>query len=125
LIYRDDSVKSGPLPVNAKRGRATVVVDFGGVDGKLVAVDAAQPVAFELCGPAQQTCRFVSATIHGNAVALSLPRGVNPTRVRYCWSDGPVCTLYDSSRIPAVPFELSLNAQPRPGHNRHTRHRRR
>lgn len=125
LIYRDDSVKSGPLPVNAKRGRATVVVDFGGVDGHLVAVDAAQPVGFELCGLAEQSCRFVSATIYGSAVALSVPRGMNPTRGRYCWGDGPVCTLYNSSRIPAVPFELSLNAQPRPGHNRHTRHRRR
>jgi sialate O-acetylesterase len=31
-------------------------------------------------------------------------------RVRYCWADGPVCTLRDSSGAPAGPFELSLNA---------------
>ena len=30
--------------------------------------------------------------------------------VRYCWADGPVCTLRDSSGAPAGPFELSLNA---------------
>ncbi len=29
-------------------------------------------------------------------------------RVRYCWADGPVCTLRDSSGAPAGPFELSI-----------------
>lgn len=125
LIYRDGSVKSGPLPVNAKRSRRAVIVDFTGIDGKLVAVNAAEPIGFELCGPTEQTCRFASAAIHGSAVAISVPRGMNPTRARYCWADGPVCTLYDTTRIPAVPFELSLKAEPRAAHTRHSRRRRR
>ena len=54
-------------------------------------------------------CRFASATIKGKVVLLAMPPGLNPTRVRYCWGDGPVCTLYDSSRIPAVPFDLALS----------------
>ena len=120
LIYGDASVKSGPMPATAKRNRLTVTVDFTGVNGKLVAVNGPQPIGFELCASAQQSCRFVSATVRGNTAILAVPRGLNPVRVRYCWGDGPVCTLYDSTRIPAVPFELSL---PAPAAKRARHHR--
>jgi sialate O-acetylesterase len=30
------------------------------------------------------------------------------TRVKYCWGDGPICTLYDESGLPASPFELPI-----------------
>ena len=30
------------------------------------------------------------------------------TRVRYCWADGPVCTLFDGANLPAGPFEIAL-----------------
>ncbi|MNV64825.1 hypothetical protein D3C71_1574870 [compost metagenome] len=33
-----------------------------------------------------------------------------PLRVRYCWADGPICTLRDSSGAPAGPFEISFTA---------------
>jgi sialate O-acetylesterase len=108
LIYGDTSVNTGPVPVSATRNHASVTVTFGGINGKLVAVNADQPIGFELCGAAQQSCRFVSATIRGNTATLTVPRGLNPIRVRYCWGDGPVCTLYDTTRIPAVPFEVAL-----------------
>ena len=109
LIYGDTSVKPGPMPAGVERKGQTVIVNFTDANGKLAAVNAAQPIGFELCGRIERTCRFVSATVHGNAVRLSVPHGLAPTRVRYCWGDGPVCTLYDSMRIPAVPFELPLN----------------
>ena len=109
LIYGDASVKPGPMPAGAERNGETVIVNFTGTNGKLVAVNAAQPIGFELCGP--KTCQFVSATIYATAVAVAVPHGFNPTRVRYCWGDGPVCTLYDQTRIPAVPFELTLTGQ--------------
>jgi sialate O-acetylesterase len=117
LIYGDASVKSGPMPAGATREGKSVTVSFTGINGKLSAVNAAEPIGFELCG--SQTCQFVSATIRGNTVALAVPHGLNPTRVRYCWGDGPVCTLYDTTRIPAVPFELALNP-PQAGQTRHT-----
>jgi len=112
LVYGDTTVNTGPFPTSASRNRATVAVNFTGVNGKLMAVGAVQPVGFELCGPTQQTCRFVAATTRGTTAWLAVPRGMKPTRVRYCWGDGPVCTLYDSTRIPAVPFEMALKAQP-------------
>ena len=35
-----------------------------------MAVNATQPIGFELCGPTQQTCRFVSASIRGHRDTL-------------------------------------------------------
>jgi sialate O-acetylesterase len=108
LIYGDASLKSGPLPVSAVYAGSKMTVKFSGVNGKLLAVNATQPIGFELCGAAELSCRFVAAAIYGDAASLAVPKGLTPTRVRYCWADGPMCTLYDQSRIPAVPFELPV-----------------
>jgi sialate O-acetylesterase len=110
LIYGDASVKTGPQPSGAAIKGAVVTVTFGGINGKLAAVNAPQPIGFELC---DATCHFAAATIAGDRVRLTVPKGLKPTKVRYCWGDGPVCTLYDSDRIPAVPFELSIAAGPK------------
>jgi sialate O-acetylesterase len=84
-------------------------VTFGDIDSKLVAYGAAGPVGFELCGDDQATCRFVEATIDGSAVSLQPVAGITPTRVRYCWADSPVCTLYDEKDVlPAGPFEMKI-----------------
>lgn len=113
LIYADSTVKSGPMPESAHAAGAKVTVTFAGVNGKLAVVNAAEPIGFELCGASAHSCQFVAATIHGNAVSLTVPKGLTATRVRYCWGDGPVCTLYDQSRLPAVPFELPVAASRR------------
>jgi sialate O-acetylesterase len=109
LIYGESGVMTGPVPVRATRNRSTVSVEFTGFEKKLVAVNAVQPIGFELCAGA--SCRFVPAAIRGNSVRLTVPRGLNPTHVRYCWADGPVCTLYDAARMPAVPFDLTLRSR--------------
>jgi sialate O-acetylesterase len=105
LIYGDKLQKTGPQPLGAVLTGNVVAITFGGINGKLAAVNALQPIGFELCA---DKCRFVAATIQGDTVRLSVPKGLKATRVRYCWGDGPVCTLYDTSRLPAVPFELAV-----------------
>lgn len=105
LIY-GEAITTGPVPVAATRAKGHIAVRFAGFDHKLVTVSSSQPIGFELCDTI--TCRFASATIHGDAVALALPTAFTPTRVRYCWADGPVCTLYDAARLPAVPFEMPI-----------------
>ncbi len=82
---------------------------FGDTEGNLIAYGAARPVGFELCAQEQVTCRFVDARIEGNSVSLQPAPGITPTRVRYCWADSPVCTLYDEKNgLPAGPFELTI-----------------
>ena len=100
------------MPLRASLVAGTVTIDFGGINGKLTAVSATQPIGFELCAAGDARCRFVSATLQGDRVHLAVPHGFSPARVRYCWGDGPVCTLYDSLRLPAVPFEMALSGAP-------------
>lgn len=107
LIYGEKISPSGPEPTVARRDGAAVRVGFKGAEGGLVSYSGA-PNAFELCGVDQASCRFVEARIEGEGVVLSVPPGLEPTRVRYCWGDGPVCTLYEADGLPAGPFELPV-----------------
>ena len=64
--------------------------------------------AFDCAHAEPGSCRFVEASIAGDHVVLEVPQGLKPARVRYCWADNPVCTLYDGAGLPAGPFELAL-----------------
>jgi sialate O-acetylesterase len=41
-------------------------------------------------------------------VMLGGPNAAAATRVRYCWADSPVCTLFDEARLPAGPFQIEV-----------------
>nr|WP_243846266.1 sialate O-acetylesterase [Rhizomicrobium palustre] len=106
VVYGDANAKSGPAPQSVTRKGGVVTVRFSGINGKLAAVNAADPIGFELCD--SKACQFTPAHIQGETVTIAVPKGLTPTKLRYCWGDGPVCTLYDSSRLPAVPFESKI-----------------
>jgi alpha-glucuronidase len=103
VVYGETITPSGPVALEAKRSGNGVLVRFGDVDGKLVSYGTKGPVGFEVCG---EVCRFVDAKIEGAGVLLE---DASATRVRYCWADSPVCTLYDDgSGLPAGPFEIAI-----------------
>ena len=117
VIYGESIAPSGPIALRATRENGDVVVDFGDVDRTLVAYSHESPIGFELCGDAPRSCRFADARIEGAKVALQSEGGAAKsaggavvTRVRYCWADSPVCTLFDASGLPAGPFELRVSA---------------
>ncbi|HEY2676763.1 MAG TPA: sialate O-acetylesterase [Steroidobacteraceae bacterium] len=106
-IYGESISPSGPVALGAGRSDGQIAVKFGDVESGLVAYSHDSPIGFELCADAPGTCRFAEARIDGVQVALSAPTQA-PTRVRYCWADSPVCTLFDGSGLPAGPFELRI-----------------
>jgi sialate O-acetylesterase len=109
LIYGEAISPSGPRPVAARRGPSGIAVEFADVDGRLVTYSANQPIGFELCGKTQASCRFVDAELQSDhGVELAAGRVAEPTRVRFCWGDAPVCNLYDQSGLPAGPFEIAI-----------------
>lgn len=114
LIYGAAIPPSGPQPTSATLSGARVSIAFTGIVGRLIAYSNPDPIGFELCARAAASCRFVRARIAGTHVMLSVPQAMTATRVRYCWGDSPICTLYDQSGLPAGPFQLAL----RRGHNR-------
>jgi len=113
VIFGDPASPSGPAAVSATREAQGIAIEFAGVESGLVSYSHASPIGFELCGDSAGSCRFAEAQVEGSRVRLSVPgAAAPPARVRYCWGDSPVCTLFDRSGLPAVPFELSVVSPP-------------
>jgi sialate O-acetylesterase len=110
VVYGESIPPSGPVASSASWLSGNQIgVDFRDVEGGLVTYSHARPIGFELCAQTPQSCRFAQSSIAGNKIVLPAPPdGPRPTRVRYCWADSPVCTLFDRSGLPAGPFELSI-----------------
>jgi sialate O-acetylesterase len=108
VIYGDSITPSGPVPKRAHRQGDAVLVDFTDIDGALVAYSSDHPIGFELCEAEPKSCSYALATIEGNSVRLTAPNASGATRVRFCWADSPVCTLYDGASLPAGPFEIAI-----------------
>jgi sialate O-acetylesterase len=107
VIYGESISPSGPIALSAARSNGKIAVQFGDVERGLVAYSHDNPIGFELCADTPGSCQFAEARIQGAEALLSAPIGA-PTRVRYCWADSPVCTLFDGSGLPAGPFELRI-----------------
>jgi len=108
LIYGESLSASGPMLSGVRREAGQVIVQFTQVEGQLVAYSHDGPIGFELCAQGAGTCRFVEARLEGNEVRLSIPAQMTATRVRYCWADNPICTLFDQAELPASPFETRI-----------------
>lgn len=108
MLYGDSLAPSGPTPVDARRENNGVTLTFSDVSGRLIAYGASGPIGFELCGSAPNSCQYADATIQDHRVILSGSNVAAATRIRYCWADSPVCTLFDESRLPAGPFQVEV-----------------
>lgn len=111
VVYGEqDLAPSGPRAVTAVRTPAGVAIAFEDVEGALTATGALRPIGFELCETRGDTghCDYGDAGLDGRRILLRGPRSRRATHVRYCWADGPVCTLRDRSGAPAGPFELPI-----------------
>jgi sialate O-acetylesterase len=107
MIYGMDVAGSGPTPVSAVRSGKIVAVTFANVANGLAIYESARPISFQLCDAAK-TCSFVDAKQSGNRVDLDAAHVRAATSVRFCWSDSPICNVYNSAGLPAVPFELPI-----------------
>jgi sialate O-acetylesterase len=96
--------KIGPMPIRATSSGSSIVVTFS---KPLQVLGSARPTGFELCGPAQGSCRYADARINGNTVEIA-GDGQPVTRVRYAWADYPIVNLYDQDLLPAPVFELTV-----------------
>jgi sialate O-acetylesterase len=108
VVYGENIAPSGPKPVSAQRQGNAVTLMFDDVTDALVAYNSHHPIGFELCTNEPHSCRYATATIHQKQVTLESHEVAAPTRVRYCWADSPVCTLYDKAKLPAGPFQMTV-----------------
>ncbi len=110
VVFGEGISASGATPQSARREGAAVVVGFTDFEGALAVYGSKDPAAFELCGAAEGSCRFVSATLlPPGKVSLDASAVTSPSRVRFCWADSPLCNLHDGSGLPVGPFEIVVN----------------
>lgn len=108
VVYGGTAPAAGAIPGQAHAAKGRITIPFTAVTGSLAAYSGA-PNAFELCGATQASCRYATARIAGNSVAVATD-GKPVSRIRYCWGDSPTCTLTDGSDLPVTPFELAVGA---------------
>jgi len=109
LAYGEE-VAAGPVPVAAEldKGRNVIGVGFSGGSGVLRPLSG-EPIGFELCGDAQETCRYARARLVASAPVVEIELDGKPaTRVRYGWADVPIMNVYDEALLPIPPFELRI-----------------
>jgi len=125
LIYGEAIVAEGPTPLSAVRSGNVVALGFDNVGKGLVAYETNRPISFQLCDAAKH-CSFVDALQKGNEIDLDAAQAPAATTVRFCWADSPICNVYNSEGLPAVPFEMEITqAPPQPAtHAAHQRHAR-
>ena len=109
VVFKENLSASGAEPVSAKHEAGAVVVTLAEFEGNLDVYNSRDPSAFELCGAAEGSCRFVTAKIAGGGkVSLDASEVTAPTRVRFCWADSPLCNLFDRAGLPVGPFEIPI-----------------
>ena len=97
-----------PMPVRAQFSGQAVTVAFSGIEGGLVAQSGPYPLGVELCGSAQDSCRYVLARLAGDTMIIDTDPDMPATRVRYAWADAPIVNLYDGRGMPVPGFELAI-----------------
>jgi sialate O-acetylesterase len=93
---------SGPWYKSMKTDGHSIRVNFTHVDAGLVA-KGGELKGFAIAG---EDHKFVwaKAEIDGKQVVVSAASIDKPVAVRYAWDIDPVCNLYNSDGLPAVPF---------------------
>jgi sialate O-acetylesterase len=97
-----------PMPVSARVENAYYRLTFSGVEGSLMTWSGTFPLALELCGEVQETCRFAVAKADGSSLLIPDDGGELATRIRYGWADSPVVNTYDARAMPLPGFEIAV-----------------
>jgi sialate O-acetylesterase len=101
--YGKDVEFSGPLykSMTVRDGKA--ILHFTHVADGLVAAGNGELKGFDIAGKDKLFHR-AEATIEKDRIVVWSEAVEDPVAVRYAWADNPVCNLYNSEMLPAVPF---------------------
>lgn len=104
LAYGEDISELSPVPTLHKFSKKKVSVSFS--QKNLVSKNGEVLHLFEISGDGKEFHK-AQAEIKGDKVLIWHEKIVNPTAVRYAWSNNPAnANLYSSEGLPASPFEI-------------------
>lgn len=117
-IYGQPIESVSPSPLSVRRKGKTVTVTFDHSGKGLEAREWDRAVGFSLCEAPEQ-CHFVDGIVRGDSVTLDAAKHPKALSLRFCWADSPLCNLYNSEGLPAVPFELPITPENKRAAKRH------
>ena len=100
--YDHNVVYSGPKFKNMNIIDNKIEIKFDHIANGLK-VKGDQLKGFAIAGEEQEFV-WAEAKIKGNSVIVWSEEIENPVAVRYAWGNNPVCNLYNSADLPAIPF---------------------
>ena len=106
-MYGEQLEDSGPEPTGVTRLADRVIVEYAHARTGLIVQGSNRPAGFEICDGANR-CHFVDATVKGSRIELQSLKLPLHAHLRYAWSDSPVCNLYNTAGLPAVPFDIPI-----------------
>ncbi len=106
VAYGEKVTPGGPQAVSASRKGKDIVVRFSDTNGGLRTYSSDTAIGFEAC--VKEACKYVQATVEGDAVRLRGAAAAHATKVRYAWSDAPFVNLFSADDVPANGFELEV-----------------
>lgn len=101
--YGHDVEYSGPLYESMEVTDGKIIISFTHVAEGLKVIGGGELKGFAIAGDDHN---FVSARarIENDRVVVWSKDVEKPVAVRYAWANNPVCNLYNSAMLPAVPF---------------------
>jgi sialate O-acetylesterase len=102
---------SGPLPKSVRLTERGVEITFAHATSGLEVRDG-ELAGFELAG-AEEVYYSASALVQGDRVLVQSPSVEQPKSVRYAWKNNPPASLYNAVGLPASPFRMDIQSQPR------------
>jgi sialate O-acetylesterase len=105
LTGQSQGAEVGIVPVRVVRDGSGISLEMP--TEQLKVIGSASPIAFETCDESGN-CNWANATLNGTVIDLFVPSQTNPSEVRYCWGDAPICNLFSGDDVPVSPFRLEL-----------------
>ena len=102
---QSDVAGSGPVLRNAMQQGNAICLCFDHVEQGLIC-RGSKLTGFATAG-VDRMFRWCDGKIDGNTVVLT-PTSPSQKYVRYAWADNPICNLYNTADLPAVPFEAEV-----------------
>ena len=104
MIYKETGVPKAPTYKSYTVSGSNLIVTLDNVGDGLQLINSG--TGFQICG-ADNIYYAASATISGNTIILYSPNVAAPTNARYCFSDFPAYSLFNSYNLPCEPFRTN------------------
>lgn len=109
VAYGEEVVHSGPMLKSAKVEGGKVLLELDHVGEGLVLSDGGKSVKGFILAGSDGNFVLAKAEITGkDQITVFHPGIKSPTEIRYAWADNPEVNLYNSEKLPAVPFRKTL-----------------